>query len=116
MIYYKCDGHIYEDFESAKNKMYSIVLENCCAYIKEHIKYGEGNVRYSSIASSISNANDLLNYIKEDNYDQVLKYLDFNANHFVVKKFYTKKYNYKIDKLNKCLDDIKPLVKKMVFE
>lgn len=116
MIYYECDGHIYEDFESAKNKMYSIILQNCCEYIKEYIKYGEGNVRYSTIVNSISNANELLNLIKEDNYNELIKHIGFHAKHFAVKKFYTKKYTYKTDKLNKCLDDIKPLIKKEIFK
>lgn len=117
MIYYECYGHIYADFESAKNKMYNFLVYDCCAFIKEYKLY---DYSYSSTINSLPIANTVLNLIKEDNYKEISKIIKGGSNPclhaYLVIKRHTKKYTYKTDKLAKCLNDIKPLIKKEIFK
>ena len=115
MIYYKADGREYEDFDSAKNRMYGSLLLECEELIKFYAKY---NYVFNSRISTLMMANNLLNLIRQDNYNEILKIIkaDTYLHIYAVHKKYTKKYNYKSDKLAKCLNDIAPLVKKEIFK
>jgi len=116
MKHYTCNGCMYLDFKSAKNKMYETILYVIRSKIMEI-----NCPKYGHKPMSILTINTLLQLIKNDNYDEMLTFIEdiideLNLHYLVVVESEPNKCEKPIKLLNKLLNDIKPLLKEEVFK
>lgn len=115
MIYYVIGyyNYVYADFESAKNKMYNLILENI-----DYSSDAKSMSMYGGRVIDATTAYELINLIEKDSYEEIVEIIMNckSLQNFIVKKRITKKYSYKNKKINLLKQRIYKIIKNDLFK